>query len=788
MTKNKKDLIAIFIFILTFSFIYLFLTKDNNLFASTLDFKYQHYLIPEYFRTLFYDTHDLFPDFERNLGSGQNIYYLSYYGLFNPYILLSYLFPKINFLNYMIIINCLIVITSTILFYFYLRKNHYNEKNSFITAFLFLTSAPLIFHAKRHIMFINYFPFLILGLYGIDKFFEKKKITLLTISIILIVLSSYYFSIPALISLFIYSIYKLLKQKKSINFKIVKQHFSQIIIPFFLGVLSTTFLTLPTLYTLLKGRTHSQNTISLSQLLTPSITSNLLYSHYTIGLTIISLIALIYFALKGKKDTKFLSIFCLLITAFPIFNYILNGTLYINAKSLIPFIPIILILVAEFLKPYLQKKSSFKQFLLITYLLISSFSICLYSNSKDKLLTKQEVENPTTQAVQELINEITKKDTSFYRINNNTFNSATINKVTNIHENKTSIYSSTSNQNYFETYNQILKNPLPNRNKFVIAPSTNLLSQIILNEKYIITKENLTLGYKLINEKNGIKLYQNNNTLPIGYATNNLISSKQFKTISYPNNVLSLLDNIIITNDSIPKKNIKKIEPVEISYQVLEQKNIEITKEKDLTIIQAEKNANITIELNKNMQNKILFLKFQHTYFPNQDLVITINNTKNTLTKKSWKYFNNNIEFNYLIPDTNILKIQLKKGTYKIKNIETFIIDYNDIKEKSKNVDPFFINHKKTKGDKIYGTINITNDNSYFTTSIPYDKGFKILVDGEKIDYQKSATNFITFPIQKGEHQIQITFNAPLKRFSLLTSLFGIILFISYNYKKNTSK
>ena len=169
LNNHKKDFISILTLTLTFLAIYLILTKNTYLFASRIDFKYQHYLIPEYFRTLFYSTHDLFPDFALNLGSGQNIYYLSYYGLFNPYVLLSYLFPNIKMIDYMITTNCIIVLISTYLFYFYLRKNNHNQKTSFITAFLFLMSGPLIFHAKRHIMFINYFPFLILGLYGIDR-------------------------------------------------------------------------------------------------------------------------------------------------------------------------------------------------------------------------------------------------------------------------------------------------------------------------------------------------------------------------------------------------------------------------------------------------------------------------------------------------------------------------------------------------------------------------------------------------------------------------------------------
>ena len=559
LSQYKKDILSLLIFTITFLTIYLLITQNKYLFASTTDFKYQHYLIPEYFRTLFYSTHELFPDFALNLGSGQNIYYLSYYGLYNPFILLSYLFPNVQIIDYLITTNCLIVLTSTYLFYFYLRKNNYNEKTSFITAFLFLTSGPLIFHAKRHIMFINYFPFLILGLFGIDSYFKKKNITLLTISISLIILTSYYFSIPSLIMLFLYSIYKYFKETKYITIKSMLKFYLKIAIPFLLGIMITSILTISTLYTLINGRTKSIITTTLKDLLIPSLTKNFFYSPYSIGLTLISLLALLHFTFKGKKETKYLAITCLLISLFPIFNFILNGTLYINAKSLIPFSPLILLLVAKFLSPYLKSKINKKQLLILSYLTISSFLICLYINHTDKLMTKTEINNPTYNTVNQLINEITSKDKTFYRINTNILKESTINKVTNIHEYKTTIYSSASNQYYKTSYNNIIKNPVPNRNKFMFSPSTNLISQTLLNEKYIITKDNLSPNLKLIKEQNNVKLYLNQNDLPLGYATNQLISLNQYQKISYPNNIITLLNNIIINDNTIPKKEITNL-------------------------------------------------------------------------------------------------------------------------------------------------------------------------------------------------------------------------------------
>ena len=783
---TKKDLFANFIFILTFVIIYLFLTKNNHLFASKIDFKYQHYLIPEYFRTLFYSTHDLFPDFAFNLGSGQNIYYLSYYGLYNPYILISYLFPHIKIIYYLITTNCLIVIISTILFYYFLRKHHHNEKISFTTAFLFLVSGPLIFHAKRHIMFINYFPFLICGLFGIDKFVDKNKSTILILSSTLIILSSYYFSIPSLLVLYLYYIYKYTKKEKNISIKKLLKKTLKIIIPFSISIMISSILLLPTVYTLLNGRTKSVKNINLLNLFTPSISTSLLYSPYSIGLTLITLISLIYFALKGKKENKYLSIICLFITTFPIFNYLLNGTLYINAKSLIPFIPLILILTAKFLDTILKKQNTKKQIIIISYLLISSFCICLYTNSRDKLMNKKEINNKEYQTINKLTNEILKQDKNFYRININLNEQQYINKVDNINLKKTTIYSSTSNQNYITTYNQLLNNPIPNRNKFMVASSSNPLSQIILGEKYIITKQKLTLGYKLIKTENKINLYQNINTLPIGYATNQTISKNKFSKLKYPNNTIELTKNIIINKTKNNK--ISNLKPQELNYTILEKQNIKMKKEKKKIKIKAKNNAHLKLKLNTSMKNKILFLSFKNQKLENNDLSITINGTKNKLTNKKWKYFNNNKTFHYTIENTNIIDINLTKGTYILDNFNTYILDYETINNHQNNINKFKINKKLTKGDNIEGSINVTKKDSYFTISIPYDQGFKILLDNKKINYQKSGTNFIAFPISEGKHHIKITYEAPFKKISILITSIGIILLGITIYKEKKTK
>ena len=59
---------------LTIAFV---ITHGEFIFGSSMDWGFQHITFPEYFRMLFYNTGDLFPDFAFNIGAGQNIYYFA---------------------------------------------------------------------------------------------------------------------------------------------------------------------------------------------------------------------------------------------------------------------------------------------------------------------------------------------------------------------------------------------------------------------------------------------------------------------------------------------------------------------------------------------------------------------------------------------------------------------------------------------------------------------------------------------------------------------------------------
>lgn len=811
---DKKDYInlaILIIFFLVFITILILCTK-NSIYGSKLDYVDQHYMIPEYFRTLFYSSKKLFPNFALNLGMGQNIYNFSYYGLYSPIILLSYLLPFIKMSTYIQITSIVCIIIDIILFYRYISNHYENKLIRFISTFILLTSASLVLHSHRHIMFINYMPFLILGFIAIDNYFNKNKKTLLMISIILIILTSYFFSVSSLISLILYAIFIYLKNNE-FKFKDFINTFLKLSIYFIIPIMISAILLFPTLSAILSNRLDNNITTLFTNLILPNLSFEyLLYSSYSLGLTSSFILAIANGLLSKQKEYKFLSITFIILGFFPIFIYILNGGMYINAKVLIPMIPLAIILLSKLFSDIISKNIRLIPLLVMTIILsligsinfnfdrvylidITFLLLCLvltikrkskvvffmiilmstvnlfFVNVIDKLETRDQIENQYNENIKKLIPKNTNLEKTHVEIKENINDT---NNIRDINEMKTTMYSSLTNKFYNNFYWNEINNNNPYRNSTIISGTDNIFYNIYTNTKNYVTKNNAPIGYKLIKEEENYKLYQNSDTFSTIYANSNLMSLNEYKKLSYPYSTESLLNYTIVNDNNITsnyKTNIK-----EINYS---EEKIPFVKRNNKYSFKLDKQMKYTILLENNYQNKILMISFDMDYSQKcslGDTYIIINGVKNTLTCKSWKYHNQNYTFDYVLSSNNInsLDITISKGQFVIKNIKAYEIDYNNLKNINKTHDN--LNITSIKGNQINGTINVTRD-SYLNINIPYDKGFEIYIDNIKQDYELINTAFMGTKISKGIHEVKIIYNSPMLKQSKIISLIGVILF-----------
>lgn len=134
---------------------------------------------------------------------------------------------------------------------------------------LFALSGPLLFHSHRHIMFISYFPGLLLCLIGTDHYLERKKTFLLVTGVFFMIITSYFFSVAGLVVTGIYSIYAWMKRYPQGTWKAFFIYILKYIGWLLAGVLVSCFYLIPTAYAMLLQTRPALEHPSLAALFIP---------------------------------------------------------------------------------------------------------------------------------------------------------------------------------------------------------------------------------------------------------------------------------------------------------------------------------------------------------------------------------------------------------------------------------------------------------------------------------------------------------------------------------------
>lgn len=859
LRAKKNDLICIGILLIVYLAIVILITRFKFSYGSVIDWNNQHYAFAEYFRNLFYETKNFFPSFAPQIGAGQNIYSFSYYGLFNPLILPSYLLPFVSMSDYIQAVSIICVPVSVIMFYFWIKR-HYEIKIAFFTSCLFLLAAPIIFHSHRHIMFVWYFPFLIGALFCCDKFFEKKNRAGLIFCLTMIMLISYYFSIGSYLAVLVYITAVYLNQNSVFKIKEYAKAVVDMGSCMLVSVMISAILWLPTLNAILQGRDDTNVTFSLKDILLPTIDySVVLYNFYSLGLTVISLMAIVYALFRKNRGYRFIGIILSAFVIFKILSYVMNGFMYSESKAIIPFIPLALLLTAEFVRVVFDKSISLRfwvfmnlgivlglvvylliykentiLFLLITDIIIVNiayliynkshnaivfisiisaavFLLCMSENLYDSLSLKDSVIKVDKEYAKDIENsDFSMRDNNLYRVSQYAGENVTINKVYGEDYYQTTVYSSLQNQLYNHFYYDEFQNEMPHRISAMVSETMNPFFSSYMGNRYLFVdnksiakgRVSVPYGYKEVKREDNITLYENDDVLPLGYASANLMSTTQYKGLAYPYNMKALMDYTIV-DDELPDVSIGGIEDkgVDLAYEFFAELPDNISYDKDSNTVyvdtsQSNKKAyktagtknsfdsdKCTVNLKNPIDDYLIITCKADNKISNEptDIYMTINGIKNKLTEPEWKYYNENETFCFVLSSNDPIKsitLQFSKGEYVLSDWRFYTVKKNELEDLKNNIDEFIINKSKTKGDSLEGKINVSKDNSYFKLTIPYDKGFSAYVDGQKTDIQIVDKAFIGFKIPKGNHSIKIVYKAPLLKEAKIISLLGIILFV----------
>lgn len=321
---------------------------------------------------------------------------------------------------------------------------------------------------------------------------------------------------------------------------------------------------------------------------------------------------------------------------------------------------------------------------------------------------------------------------------------------------------------------------MSNKILFGDGMTSTIISNSLLDVKYILSKKEegklYNNYYNLLGEAHGINIYENPYYLPLGFMVNKDIVNLSIKDEKNPFKLQEdILDSMIKTNN-------------ENNYYKTDNYNVKLT---NLTV----EDMNGAKEYTKKIKNKPAYIEFTMQNQSSDPLYAFIQTDKIYesqlyLNNKKITYFSAN---NYkVIPlgkraigENLNFKIEVKKNKFNINNQYFYYLDIKNYEKEYKEMlkNKYDINY--FSNTNIKGTINSSDAKSVLYTSIPYDEGWKVSIDGKEVPKIKLMDSLIGISVPRGVHEVEFKFTPMGLYLGTMISIItlGLIL-IGYLYKK----
>lgn len=336
-------------------------------------------------------------------------------------------------------------------------------------------------------------------------------------------MTSYFFAVSGLAAMAVYGVYRWLKINEKPTFKKFCKDGTAFAFRLILAVIMACVLILPTLHCMLSGREAGNSHVDLKSFIPGVNLKFLLYYHYSMGLCLFTVLSIISAVFSKQRYRRFLGIVMMVIATCPIIVYMLNGTLYVDPKVLIPFLPLGMLLFGHTYFDIIRGKLKLKPLAVITLLvalagvfwfkttrkvefyiildfvvLMSSLfvyrrckkelilnigmSLCLvvstvYANFADELVPLRELEYDNSSDMNTLADYVGSQE-EISRTSNCVDEVNTVNMIYNADYYTMSIYSSLHNKDYNKFYYSEIYNENSYRNTSLTTQTRSLIADM----------------------------------------------------------------------------------------------------------------------------------------------------------------------------------------------------------------------------------------------------------------------------------------------------------------------
>lgn len=290
-------------------------------------------------------------------------------------------------------------------------------------------------------------------------------------------------------------------------------------------------------------------------------------------------------------------------------------------------------------------------------------------------------------------------------------------------------------------------------------------------------------GYESVYTTTDWHVRRNENKLPIGFAypAGAWMTEDTFDSLSTPEKDQSILSAAIVKDDKLQQKpstfNRQSLE-VETLFTGTEGVTLVNMERADGNIYTVEEDAYLEVPYRKTDTIGELIVELDIKPLKDKNFTISIQDKEmlQYADKWTWSYPKESFTFNLgWLYEKESVQIRLTPGMYEIRDIRIYRNSYEPLKERTSKLKQQGIENVVYDGNQLSGDVTITEDSLFFM-SIPYSKGWKVMVDGKKQDIYEVNHAFIGFPLSPGEHKIEMSYISPFFKESLIISFIMLLL------------
>ncbi|MCQ2424736.1 MAG: YfhO family protein [Lachnospiraceae bacterium] len=441
-------------------------------------------------------------------------------------------------------------------------------------------------------------------------------------------------------------------------------------------------------------------------------------------------------------------------------------TIWFSAACLVAY----LVLIHAECRGYLGKVSSVLILVAVCVELFTSGLFDTISLDKDVVISSRVSYNSFMEKMTPLVDYVQEQDTSpFYRMEKN------IHRKTNdsmaLHFHGISNSTSTLNASVVKLLNQFGYASKSHWSKYLGGTP---VSDAIFDLKYVISEDVMNTGvYELMttDEDNGYYVYYNPYALSLGYAVNDDVLDVEPSEIYTPFERM----NEIVTGMLGREETVRLFVPVSYEKKATNLDEGYTSGHTKYSPIETGKKAKLAFTLHAEANTEIF------AYFPSnwpREVSLTIDGSA------SGTYFGN--ETNRIVSlgvfpeetDFEVVLTYKEEDFYLRNNVDFFFTLDNEVyKEAFGALGEGNWNITSFEDTDISGTVSVPAYADTFFTTIPYDEGWIVTVDGNRVETEKALYSLLSFDITPGEHEVRLVYYPDCYAKGRIISLAGIVCF-----------